>query len=158
MKKILSLLLITFTIVTACDTMDEINTDPNLSTTVPPSFLSNNIILNATSFSSGKWLLEEAWIMKTQSFTEHFEEPLYNKFNRESFSSYHNLVDAQKMLDLVNADATINEGVRNSYEGLYHFMRAFFFFEARIKIGVIPCRESWKGETEGVFMSKYDTQ
>lgn len=158
MKNIITLLCAALIILTACDSMDEINTNPNVTTAVPPSFLANNVILNMTGFSSGKWLLEDAWIMKTQSFTEHSEDALYNKFNRESFSNYHNIVDAQKMVEAAHKDISVSEGALNGYQGVYHFTRAYYFFEATMKMGDVPCSEALKGESNGVFAIKYDEQ
>ena len=157
MKKLLSYAVICCTLV-SCGSFDEINLNPDAPTTVTPDFLATNAILETTNSPASKWYLSDTWITKTTSFTEHMEWFLYNKFERESFSSYHKLTNMRKMVELAEADETMSEGLKNSYRALNLFMQAYTFYGATMAMGDVPCSEALKGETESIFSPAYDPQ
>lgn len=157
MKKIFYFILSAI-IMTSCGDFDKINQNPDTPQTVTPAFLATDLILESTSSSISKWFLSDSWIMKTTSFTEHMEWYLYNKFERSNFGAYSNLTNAQKMLELADSNEDMNESQKNSYKGLYHFMRAYFFYNTTMEMGDVPCSDAIKGESNGVFSPKYDPQ
>ncbi|WP_321437952.1 SusD/RagB family nutrient-binding outer membrane lipoprotein [uncultured Bacteroides sp.] len=156
MKKIafilMSLLLV------ACGDFDEINTNPDSTTSVTPEFLATNLILNITASSSNKAFLHDSWLMKSTGYTELMENYVYNKFDRADFGSYSQLISADKMLKLVEEDKTRTEGEANAFRGFNLFVQALTFYNETMALGDVPCSESLKGESEGLFMPKYDTQ
>lgn len=157
MKKIYSFILLILSLV-ACGDLDEINTNPDASTHVNPSFLATKIILSTTSSSSGKWFISDSWIVKQTTFTELMEEYLYNKFGRGGFDDYSILKDAGKMVDLAEADETLPEEKKQAYRALNLFTRALVFYETTMKLGDVPCTEAVKGETDAIYSPQYDTQ
>ncbi|MDD2951595.1 MAG: SusD/RagB family nutrient-binding outer membrane lipoprotein [Parabacteroides sp.] len=157
MKKIFSSLLISLALV-SCGDFDEVNLNPDTPTTVTPDFLATRIILKTTESDNGKWFISDSWLMKTTSFTEHMEWFLYNKFERDNFKSYYHLMDAQKMLELAEANTDMSEEDKNAYRALNHFIRSYIFYGATMSMGDVPCSEAIKGEKEGIFSPKYDTQ
>ncbi len=162
MKKIIYLLLVA--ILFSCGDLEEMNLNPDSPTKVTPDFLATNIILNSTRRITGKWLLDDTWLMKSTAFTEHMEWYMYNKFgrnepnNKGEFRHMPDLINAQKMIEMAEADESLPEGEKKAYLALNHFMRAYFFYGLTMELGDIPCSEALKGESEGIFSPKYDTQ
>ncbi len=157
MKKIIYYL-ISIMIFYGCGDFDEINRNPDAATSVPPAFLMTKVLLNETYRPSSKWLLDDSWLMKSTSFTEHMEWYLYNKFERTSFDEITNLINTQKMVELAEKDPTLTEGEMNAYKGFNHFSRAYIFYNLTMAVGDIPCSDALKGESDGDFSPKYDTQ
>ena len=141
-----------------CGNLDEINLNPDTPTTVTPNFLATKILLSTTNRPSSKWLFSDSWLMKSTSFTEHMEWYLYNKFDRGSFNTYSDLIDSKKMVELAEANETLPQGEKNAYQALNYFMRAYVFYNLTMEMGDIPCSDALKGESDGVFSPKYDTQ
>lgn len=162
MKRIIYLLLVA--ILFSCGDLDEMNLNPDSPTKVTPNFLATNIILNSTRRITGKWLLDDTWLMKSTAFTEHMEWYMYNKFGRNEpnskgeFRHMPDLINAQKMIEMAEKDESLPEGEKKAYLALNHFMRAYFFYGLTMELGDIPCSEALKGESEGIFSPKYDTQ
>lgn len=157
MKKIFSYLLMSLSLV-ACGDFDDVNQNPDTPSTVTPDFLATRIILKTTESPSSKWFVSDSWLVKQTSFTEHMEWYLYNKFEREDFKDYYHLTDAQKMLELAEANESLSEGEKNAYKALNLFIRSFIFYGTTMAMGDVPCSEAIKGESEGIFSPKYDTQ
>ncbi|GBU06924.1 hypothetical protein AwDysgo_02550 [Bacteroidales bacterium] len=156
MKKITIYIVLAFTMLSCID-LDETNKNPDAAATVLPEFLSTRIILQSSQSPKSKWFLSDSWIMKTTSFTEHMEWYLYNKFERSDYDSYYILLDAQKMITIAEESAIVQEE-KNAFKALNHFMRAFYFYRMTMEMGDIPCSEALKGESDGLFSPKYDTQ
>ena len=157
MKKIFSTLLISLAFC-SCGDFDEINLNPDTPTTVTPDFLATNVILKTTESITGKHFFDNSWLLKTSSCTEHMEWYLYNKFERSSFSRYGYLTDSKKMLELAVGSETLSEEEKNAYRALNLFIRSYAFYETTMEMGDIPCSEALKGEGDGIFSPKYDTQ
>lgn len=158
MKNITYYLIIVIILFYSCGDFDEINRNPDATTTVPPAFLVTSVLLNETYRPSSKWLLDDSWLMKSTSFTEHMEWYLYNKFERGSFDEITNLINTKKMVELAEKDPTLPEEEINAYKAFDHFSRAYFFYNLTMAMGDIPCSESLKGESTGDFSPKYDSQ
>lgn len=156
MKKIafilMSLLLV------ACGDFDEINTNPDTTTSVTPEFLATSIIYNMTASSSNKAFLNDSWVMKSTGYTELMENYMYNKFDRYGFGGYSLLISADKMLTIAEADNSRKDSELNAFRGINMFAQAYIFYNETMALGDVPCSEALKGETEGLFTPKYDTQ
>lgn len=151
-------IILVFFAAVSCGNLDEMNLNPDTPTTVTPNFLATKIILSSTDSPASKWLFGDSWLMKSTSFTEHMEWYLYNKFDRGSFSTYSDLTDGQKMVELAESNKTLPQEEKNAYQALNYFMRAYVFYNLTMQMGDIPCSDALKGETEGIFSPKYDTQ
>lgn len=156
MRKIIYFILAIFLL--SCGDFDEMNLNPDAPTKVTPDFIATSLILNATSSQSGKWLFNDSWLMKSTSYTEILEPYLYNKLGRSGFGSMTNLISAKKMVELAEENSTLPEGEKKAYRALNHFMRASIFYDITMALGDIPCSDALKGESEGIFSPKYDTQ
>ena len=53
---------------------------------------------------------------------------------------------------------TLSEEEKNAYRALNLFIRSYAFYETTMEMGDIPCSEALKGEGDGIFSPKYDTQ
>lgn len=83
---------------------------------------------------------------------------IYNKFERDNFENYYHLTDARKMLELAEANTTMAEEEKNAFRALNLFIRSYVFYGATMAMGDVPCSGAVKGESEGVYSPKYDTQ
>lgn len=162
MRKYIALI---FTILfIGCGSFDDLNLNPDAPSKVTPNFLATQTILNATNRITGKWLLDDTWLMKSTSFTEHMEWYMYNKFDRSEpngmggFRHMQDLINCKKMVELAEQDATIPEGERKAYNALNLFMNAYFFYGLTMELGDIACSEALLGESDGIITPKYDTQ
>ena len=124
MKKIYLFALSLLSLV-SCGDFDEINTNPDTPTSVSPSFLATQIILNTTESSTGKWFLSDSWLVKQTTSTEHMEWYLYNKFERTDFGGYSTLTDANKMKEIADADESMPEEEKKADEALNFFVRSY---------------------------------
>ena len=157
MKKIYLFALSLLSLV-SCGDFDEINTNPDTPTSVSPSFLATQIILNTTESSTGKWFLSDSWLVKQTTSTEHMEWYLYNKFERTDFGGYSTLTDANKMKEIADADESMPEEEKKAYEALNLFVRSYVLYDMTMALGDIPCSEAGKGESDAIYAPKYDTQ
>ena len=158
MKKIFLLLFFAFSL-GACGSFDGINTNPDAPTRVTPDYLAAQLILQLTYSQSRQYygFTSDSWLMKTTSYEEE-ELYLYNKVDREDFSGYANMTDAKKMDELTDADTEMPEGKKDAYHGLANFVRAWYLYGTTMPLGDVPCSDAIKGESEGLFTPKYDTQ
>ena len=143
MKKIYLFALSLLSLV-SCGDFDEINTNPDTPTSVSPSFLATQIILNTTESSTGKWFLSDSWLVKQTTSTEHMEWYLYNKFERTDFGGYSTLTDANKMKEIADADESMPEEEKKAYEALNLFVRSYVLYDMTMALGDIPCSEAGK--------------
>lgn len=139
----------------ACN-FEDINTNPDSPTVVPPSFIATDAILSMTGASGGKWYFGDSWLMKSTTYSELMEEYLYNKFERSGFGSYRSLIDVHKMVELA-IENKLPEGQINAYKALELLKQAYVYYNASMEMGDVPCSESLLGE-EGQFVPKYDSQ
>lgn len=144
-------------IVASCSDFDEINTNPDASTKVPPQFLATELILTSTSSPNGKNLLQDNWLMKQSQFTEGAIGLVYNLIGTSDFEDYRSVIDAKKMVEIAENDNTMSEGELNTYKGLAAFFEASVLYDASMKLGDVPASEAFKGE-EGLFTAGYDAQ
>lgn len=143
--------LLATSILVSCSNFEEMNTNPDASTSASPTLLANGLILNLTSSSSSKPFYASHLVGKMLAWGESADGNQYNSFGRTGFGAFTSIIDAQKMLDL-----TV-ESNRAGYEGLYYFVKAYKLFELTMAVGDIPYSEAFQGES-GLMKPKYDTQ
>lgn len=136
-----------------CSKYDDINTNPDAATSVTSGMLATNLILDITKQSTSKWFLNDYVKTKYIAWGENLSSYQYNKFDRSDFGSLKVLINADKMVE-----AAPTEEVKKSYQALAHFVKAYKFFQLSLKVGDVPYSEALKGEIEGFYKPKYDTQ
>lgn len=156
-NKILTILVGT-SLLTGCGDLDTLNTNPDSTTSVTPAFMATGSILNLTSSSSAKAFLHDSWFMKQTSYTEIYEDYLYNRVTTSGFGPYNSIMNSDKMLELAEAEGVMPEGHLNAFRAYAHFNRAQNYYNMTMTFGDIPCSEAVKGASEGLFTPKYDSQ
>lgn len=136
---------------------DEINTNPDKSTSTSASALATSMITSITSsdIESTKGFMGPFMMGKYILWTEQQEGTQYNKISRTDFSRLEVLRNVPVMLEYA---AELTDGSQPSYEALGHFIRAWEFFYTTMSVGDIPYSEAIKGQSDGVIKPKYDTQ
>lgn len=110
-------------------TFDDLNTNPNATTSVQPSMLATNVIVNmVTSALNSNY----EFLAKRAIWGEQISDWQYNCLYNADFSSMELLTSAQKMVEL--ADDTY----KDAYTGLYYFMKGWYFWRATMDVGEIP--------------------
>lgn len=136
----------------SCSNFDEVNRDPNATDKVAPSMLATGLLIGMTKqdFEYGSFISHN-FMSKHALTTELIWETMYNKITRGSFDVYLSLTNVNQMVE--SADPS----VRDSYEALGHFIKAYKLFYLSLDFGDIPYREA-AGKGEIVFTPKYDSQ
>ena len=140
----------------ACDDFDEINTNPNATTQVTSGMLATGLIKGVTSYEAGagKNFIRHHLLGKYLSWTEPQDIDIaFNLLGRSGFGLFPTITTAQKMVD-----SAPTEKLRDSYQGLYHFIKVFYFYDATMRMGDIPYSEALKGESDAIYTPVYDTQ
>jgi len=158
MKKniLLSLALVSALILGGCDTFEDINTNPDVTTSGNSAMLATNLI-KTMAFCSGngnnKNYVRDDMLAKYIAWTESSDIDIaFNQLDRASFSDIATLINADKMVE-----AASTEDLKNSYQGLAHFVRVWTFFNATMRVGDIPYSEAVQCENE-IYFPKYDSQ
>ncbi|MFZ5942404.1 MAG: SusD/RagB family nutrient-binding outer membrane lipoprotein [Bacteroidota bacterium] len=137
----------------SCSNFEELNTDPNQTSSVTAEMLATNLILGTTRYPGvGKDFLYKDMLAKYISYMEGATGYQYNEFDRTYFGSMLKLKNVDKMIEA--ASGTTFE---SAYRGLGHFVRAYTFFNLTMAVGDIPYSEAIMGE-DGILNPKYDTQ
>ncbi|NLR56567.1 SusD/RagB family nutrient-binding outer membrane lipoprotein [Chitinophaga polysaccharea] len=155
LKNILAVPLGAITLLAGCSKFDKINTDPNQTSQVTSGMLATGMILNITrsSISSTKGFMQPYLLGKYLTWGEGQESFQYNKFGRANFDRLLQLRNIPPMLAYAEDD-----GLRKSYSGLGHFIRAWQFFQTTMQVGDIPYSQAGKGESSNIIQPAYDTQ
>ena len=154
MKKInifLLLLMIPGFFLVSCNKFEEINTDPDAPTKVPSSMLARNLLLEVLRTGGNKYFIYDNLMSKQLAWGEGMESYQYNTFGRSDFSGYTTVLSGVKMVELAD------EAFKNSYDGLFHFIKAYKIFYTSMEMGDVPYSEALKGES-GLETPKYNTQ
>ena len=124
----------------SCSSFDDINDNPNDPTSVSPKLILPSVCESAFSRGTGGMYADKMVVQTDGHNAEQFYE-----WNRGSFSTYNNeLLQVTKLKE--EADRT-GETV---YKGLYHFFRAYYFYNLTLKFGDVPYTEALKGESDGL--------
>lgn len=139
-----------------CRKFDEINANPDASTTARSEWLATSMLGSVTvsDITTQKGFVQPFLLGKYAIWKEGGPEAMqYNRFGRTDFN---------RLTVLRNVDPMINnassEALKSSYKALGHFIRAWQFFQTTMRLGDIPYSEAIKGESEGNVKPKYDTQ
>ncbi|HUH46488.1 MAG TPA: SusD/RagB family nutrient-binding outer membrane lipoprotein, partial [Arenibacter sp.] len=141
----------------SCADLGEVNINPDGITTATSQMLATKMILNIVrdDVERTKGFMGNFMRDKYILWSEFPQGQQYNDLGRSSFGRMTRLIDVEKMIALTE---DLDEGEKNSYTGLGHFMRAYMFFGRTMQVGDIPYSEALKAESEGNIKPKYDTQ
>jgi hypothetical protein len=149
----ISLILVFLSGFFSCSKFEDLNTDPNKTSSVTPQLLATNLILQSVTYPSvGKDFLYKDMLSKYISYMEGATSYQYNKIERTEFSSLIKLTNVEKMIA-----ASKGSVYEDSYHALGKFIRAYTFFNLTLNVGDIPYSEALQAE-EGIYNPKYDTQ
>lgn len=138
---------------TSCSKFDDINTNPNASTSVTPGMLATGMLINMTKQNQEYGSFIDHNLLSKHALTyELIRDAQYNKLTRTGFGVYGSLRNIDKM---VNNAA---DNVKDSYKALGLFIKAYRLFYLSLDCGDIPYAESLKGESEGITQPAYDSQ
>lgn len=137
------------------DKFDEYNTDRNATTKPTAAMLATQTILDLTRIGGNQLSLKDNMRNKQIAWSEAgISSDQYNDFGTTGFGDYLLITNCDKM---VLAAATATDEVKNSYQGLAKFAKAYLLFNLSLRVGDIPYSDSNFGESGGL-KPKYDTQ
>ncbi len=159
MKKIHYILLatISFTIASSCKKFDQLNTNPDVPTSVSPDLLATTVLKSTYRFwnpNPTDWGTAQLW-------SKHCTNLQNNPNPYQYYSSYwpyggfggaQNITILNRMVDFAEGNPA-----KPSYEGLRLFLKAWYGFSATLDMGDVPYSEAGKAE-EGITQPKYDKQ
>jgi Starch-binding associating with outer membrane len=160
MKKIqyFFIAIMSLTIASSCTKgFEELNTDPNVPTTVSPDMLATQILKDAfrfwnpnpTDFGTGNLWCKHTTMLETNPNPYQY---YYSYWPFGGFGSYKKLTDGKRMVEFAKGNPA-----ESSYKGLDLFMKAWYGFYATLDMGDVPYSEAGKAE-EGITRPKYDKQ
>jgi len=141
---------------TGCKKFDDINTNPNRTTSVSSAMLATTMISSITrgDISTTKTFMQPYLLGKYVTWGEGSGESFaYNRLSNASFGRITLLRNVKPMIEYAP-----NDGLKKSYTALGHFIRAWEFFYTTMQVGDIPYTEAVKGETDAIVQPKYDAQ
>lgn len=152
-----SLVLAAIVAVTSCTKdFEDINTNPNVPTSVTPDLLLSGIIKNTVNDQ-----VNEAWsigniVIQHTAKIQFVNEDRYLWGERTGVwnSVYGNMRNVQNIIDYAQA----SEPVQNNYLGVALILRSWMFSLATDTYGDIPYTDAVKGKTSGNYTPVYDTQ
>ncbi len=138
----------------SCNKFDEINTNPDTTTQVPPSMECTNLVLGMLrSGGDAMSFIGTNALPKYVGFTLMGKVGAqYNNIGSSSFGSMTILPNIEAMLESAKGST-----MENSYKGIASFTKAFSFYRMTMWMGDIPYTEAGKG-ADGLYKPKYDTQ
>jgi hypothetical protein len=144
-------------IVSSCNKFDELNTNPNVPTTVTPEMLATQLLkntyrfwnVNPTDFGSGNLWAKHTVLLETNPNPYQY---YYSYYPYGSFGGMQNLTTLKRMVELATGNPT-----ESSFKGLALFMKAWYGFAMTLDMGDVPYSEAGMAE-EGNLTPKYDKQ
>lgn len=141
----------------ACDKdFEDINTNPNVPTTVTPNLLLSGVIRNTVNDQ-----VNEAWsigniVVQHTAKIQFVNEDRYLWGERTGVwnSVYGNMRNIQNVIDF----AQKAQPVQNNYLGVALVMKSWMYSLATDTYGDIPYTEALKGKSEAIYQASYDTQ
>ena len=159
MKKLhyIFLAIFTLTIASSCSKFEELNTNPDVPTTVTPALLLTQIQKDSYRFwnpNPTDWGTAQLWSKHCVLF-----DPNPNPYQYYSsfwpfggFGSFQRLTSLKRMVEFAKGSPD-----EPSYKGMELFMKASYGFAMTMDMGDIPYTEAGKAE-DGIFQPKYDKQ
>jgi len=159
MKNIRKIILFSAAMLTAiaCDKdFEEVNTNPNVPTSVTPDLLLSGVIRNMLNLQVNEaWSIGNIVIQHTAKIQFVNEDRyLWGELNSVWGTVYGNMRNVQNIIDFAEAA----EPVQNNYLGVALIMKSWMFSMATDAYGDIPYTEATKGKTDGNYVPVYDTQ
>ncbi len=159
MKKIhyIFLAIIFLTIATSCSKFEELNTNPDVPTTVTPELLLTQLQKDSYRFwnpNPTDWGTAQLW-SKHCALLETNPNPYqyYYSFNPfGGFGSFQKLTNLSRMVEFSKGSPA-----EPSFKGMELFMKASYGYGMTLDMGDIPYSEAGKAE-EGIIKPKYDKQ
>lgn len=134
-------------ILSSCEDLD-INDNPNKVSETHPSLLLTNITTSAFQVKGTGAMYASRMIVQTDGEST----AQFYKWDRAGFGDFNSLRQVTKMIEEAERIAD------NSYIGIGHFFRAYYFYNLALTFGDVPYAEALKGETEDLYQPKYSTQ
>lgn len=147
-KYFLSLATIGLMALSSCESFDNLNNNPNDPTEVTPQLILPKICQDAFERGTGGMYADKMVIQTDGKNSEQFYQ-----WTTGSFDTYN-----EQLLQVVKMKEEADRTEDTSYDGLYHFFRAYYFYNLTLTFGDIPYSEALKGETNDSFAPAYDTQ
>lgn len=142
------LLFLSLALFIGCDNFEDMNTNPDEPTTVPPSLLATNLI-NKVIHSGVSDLKEYGLVSKHIIWITDAFDQQYNKLGRGEFDNFLQVTNCNDLI----AKSPGNKG----YEGLAYFVKAYLLYYISVNMGDIPYTEAGLGK-DGTTRPAYDTQ
>lgn len=138
----------------SCSDMDELNSDPNKATKVPPSTLCTRVLLDLCKPYDGKGYISLNALPKYVAYAQEggAMAEQYNKIGSGNFGIYAIMPNVDDMVKYAK-----DTEFEQSYQGVYHFARAYMLFDLTMKMGDVPFSDANQG-AQGNITPKYDTQ
>lgn len=157
MKNIKYIILVLAAAFTAgsCNKFDELNTNPDVPTTVTPELLLTQLEKdtyrfwnpNATDFGSGNLWAKHTVLLETNPNPYQY---YYSYSPYGSFGGMQKLTNLKRMVEMATGNPT-----ENSYKGIALYMKAVSGFNMMMEMGDVPYSEAGLAE-EGNTRPKYD--
>jgi hypothetical protein len=132
----------------ACQKIDDLEADPNRSTSVPPSLVLRGVLKD----------MYNAPFSDYQKYNQYWCSN-YNYYGNNEYAwtstslSYNTLKNVQKLTD----EATrVGFPAVNGYSALGKFFNAYFYYDMTMKVGDLPLTDALKGAEN--IAPKYDSQ
>jgi uncharacterized protein YcfL len=141
----------------SCSNFEDINTNPDQSTTVSPEMLATGVLVNTFKLSNTSADVYTQNTLFNKHTTKLRSEADPNQYYWSywpygSFGNYKYLTDLKRMVEF--ADGNVAE---SSYKGLELFLKAYYGFKMTLDLGDIPYSEAGMAE-EGNVTPVYDKQ
>lgn len=159
MKNIRKIILFSAAMLTAISCVkdfEEVNTNPNVPTSVTPDLLLSGVIRNMLNRQVNEaWSIGNIVIQHTAKIQFVNEDRyLWGELNSVWSDVYNNMRNVQNIIDFAEAA----EPVQNNYLGVALIMKSWMFSTATDAYGDIPYTEAIKGKTDANYVPVYDTQ
>lgn len=146
-------------IVISCSNFEEINTNPDQSTIVPPEMLATGVLVNTFKLSnnSADVYTQITLFNKHTTKLKADADPnqyYYSYWPYGSFGNYKYLTDLSDMVDFAEGSGNL---ATSSYKGLELFLKAWYGFKATLDMGDVPYSEAGMA-LDGNVTPVYDKQ
>lgn len=154
-RYLITTLLAALVLTVGCDQFEDINSNPDQTTKVTSGMLATGLIKEISLIENDyqKYFVYDDILAHYLSWTEsNCANMQFNQLERTDFSTMTPLRNVSKMIEYATSD-----DLKNAYEGLAHFARAYIFFYNTMKVGDIPYSEAIQA-SDDVFFPRYDSQ
>ncbi|MFN0216841.1 MAG: SusD/RagB family nutrient-binding outer membrane lipoprotein [Saprospiraceae bacterium] len=132
----------------SCQKFDELEADPNKSTTVPPSLVLRSVLVD---MYNAPWSDEQRWNQYWCSNYNYYDNNEY--WTGSASLRFTTLKNVQKMEEEA---ARIGLPSVNAYSALGKFFRAYFYYDMTMKVGDLPLTQALLGSENTA--PAYDSQ